>query len=186
MQFLGTRGKAGEPGAVWKYSTGETQMIAAVIHAATKKNLADYLSEKIWSKYGMEDDGTWWLDSPNGLEIGGSGLSATLRDYGRFGQFVLEGGKGVVPDGWFEEAGKSHMIGGKLENYGYMWWTFGPNDLPVHQGAFRATGIFGQGLYINPREHVVIAVWGARPKPSGAAAINENDFFAGVVNALHK
>ena len=186
IRFLGTLPKAGEPGTVWNYSTGETHMIGAVVRAAIKRPLADYLSEKIWSKYGMESDATWWLEAPDGLEVGGSGFSATLRDYGRFGQFVLEGGKDVVPDGWFEEAGTSKVIGGKPVDYGYMWWTFGPTAAPEHQGAFRATGIFGQALYINPREHLVIALWSAHPKPSGAATLNENDFFAGVVDALHK
>ncbi|HWE53556.1 MAG TPA: serine hydrolase [Bryobacteraceae bacterium] len=190
IRFLGSLPNAGEPGTIWKYSTGETQMISAVIHAAIKRPLADYLSEKIWSRYGMEEDGTWWLDSPNGQEIGGSGLSATLRDYGRFGQFVLDGGKigndQVVPEGWFAEAGSSKIIGGKPQDYGYMWWTYGPTAAPVHQGAFRATGIFGQGIYINPREHVVIVVLSARSKPSGAAALNQEDFFAGVISALNK
>jgi CubicO group peptidase (beta-lactamase class C family) len=190
IRFLGALSKAGEPGTVWNYSTGETQMIAAVIRAAVKRPLADYLSEKIWSRFGMEDDATWWLDSPGGLEIGGSGLSATLRDYGRFGQFVLNGGKvggeSVVPEAWFQEAGTSKTIGGKLRDYGYMWWTYGPTAAPEHQGAFHATGIFGQALYINPREHVVIVMWSARPKPSSGAAIREEDFFAGVIDALHK
>ena len=189
ISFLGTLPKAGEPGTVWNYSTGETHMIGAIIRAAVKRSLSQYLSEKIWSRFGMEDDATWWLESPNGLEVGGSGLSATLRDYGRFGQFVLKGGKigneSVVPEGWFDQAGTSKVIGGKPQDYGYMWWTYGPTAAPVHQGAFRATGIFGQALYINPREHVVIALWSARPKPSGGAALNENDFFAGVVNALN-
>lgn len=189
VKFLATLPKAGEPGTVWNYSTGETHMIGALVRAAVKRPLADYLSEKIWSRFGMQDDATWWLESPDGLEVGGSGFSATLRDYGRFGQFVLNGGKigteAIVPEGWFQEAGTSKSIGGKLVDYGYMWWTYGPSAAPVHQGAFRATGIFGQALYINPREHVVIAMWSARPKPSGAAALNENDFFAGVVTALH-
>jgi CubicO group peptidase (beta-lactamase class C family) len=190
IHFLSTLPKAGDPGTVWKYSTGETHMIGAVIRAAIKRPLSDYLSEKIWSRYGMEDDATWWLESPNGLEVGGSGFSATLRDYGRFGEFVLNGGKigdqQIVPDGWFQEAGSSKVIGGKPVDYGYMWWTFGPTAAPEHQGAFRATGIFGQALYINPREHLVIALWSAHPKPSGAATLNENDFFAGVVDALRK
>ncbi len=188
IRFLGTLPTAGEPGTVWKYSTGETHMIGAVIRAAVKRPLAQYLSEKIWAPYGMESDATWWLESPDGLEVGGSGFNATLRDYGRFGQFVLDGGKTgdkqVVPEGWFAEAGSSKVIGGKPVDYGYMWWTFGPKAAPEHQGAFRATGIFGQALYINPREHLVIALWSAHPKPSGAATLNENDFFAGVVDAL--
>ena len=190
IRFLGTLPKACEPGTVWNYSTGETHMIGAVLRAAVKRPLAQYLSEKIWSRFGMGDDATWWLESPDGLEVGGSGLSATLRDYARFGQFVLNGGKigteQIVPEGWFQQAGTSKIIGGKPVDYGYMWWTFGPAAGAAHQGAFRATGIFGQALYINPRERLVIALWSARPKPSGGPAINENDFFAGVVEALRQ
>ena len=190
IRFLGTLPKAGEPGSVWNYSTGETHMIGAVLRAAVKRPLAQYLSEKIWSRFGMEDDATWWLDSPDGLEVGGSGLSATLRDYARFGQFVLNGGtigaEQIVPEGWFQQAGTSKIIGGKPVDYGYMWWTYGAASGAAHQGAFRATGIFGQALYINPRERLVIALLSARPKPSGGPAINENDFFAGVVEALRQ
>ncbi|MDP9065441.1 MAG: hypothetical protein M3O06_06235 [Pseudomonadota bacterium] len=51
-------------------------------------SMSQYLSDSIWTKVGMESDATWWLESPCGAEIGGIGLSATLRDYGRFGLFL--------------------------------------------------------------------------------------------------
>src|ERR1700733_7611871 len=188
LKFMALLPRAGQPGSVWNYSTGETHVVGALIGAAVKRPLAQYLSEKIWSKFGMETDATWWLESPDGLEVGGSGFSATLRDYGRFGQFVLNGGKAqgqdVVPAGWFSEAGRSKQVGGKTVDYGYMWWTYGPSANPIHQGAFQAEGIFGQFIYINPKERVVTVVWSARPKPTGADTIDDGDFFAGVVSAL--
>ena len=189
VKFMTTRPRAGAPGTVWNYSTGETHIVGALIRAAVKRPVAQYLSEKIWSKLGMEDDATWWLESPGGLEVGGSGLSARLRDYGRFGLFVLSGGRvgdtQVVPPGWFTEAGTSKIVGGKPVNYGYMWWTYDSSN-PVHEGAFKANGIFGQSIYLSPRERVVVVVWSARSKPSGVFPIDDNDFFAGVVNALHQ
>jgi CubicO group peptidase (beta-lactamase class C family) len=189
LKFMASLPRAGAPGSVWNYSTGETHVVGALIGAAAKRPVAQYLSEKIWSKFGMERDATWWLESPDGLEVGGSGFSATLRDYGRFGLFVSTGGKAqgedVVPAGWFTEAGSSKQVGGKLVDYGHMWWTYGPSANPIHQGAFQAEGIFGQFIYINPRERVVIVVWSARPKPTGANTIDDADFFAGVVTALH-
>jgi CubicO group peptidase (beta-lactamase class C family) len=189
LKFMASLPRAGAPGSVWNYSTGETHVVGALIGAAVKRPVAQYLSEKIWSKFGMERDATWWLESPDGLEVGGSGFSATLRDYGRFGLFVSTGGKtqgeDVVPAGWFTEAGSSKQVGGKLVDYGHMWWTYGPSANPIHQGAFQAEGIFGQFIYINPRERVVIVVWSARPKPTGADTIDDADFFAGVVAALH-
>ncbi len=85
--------RAVPPGSRFNYSTGETQVAAEILHGALKgKTISQYLSEKVWKPVGMQSDATWWLDSANGVEIGGSGLSATLRDWGRFGVFIENGG----------------------------------------------------------------------------------------------
>ncbi len=45
------------------------------------------------------------------------------------------------------------------EGYGYFWWLYGTD-------VFRAIGIFGQGIYINREENVVITLHSARPVAS--------------------
>jgi CubicO group peptidase (beta-lactamase class C family) len=189
LELMRTLTRAGEPGTVWNYNTGETQVVGELIRAAVKRPVAQYLSERIWSKFGMESDATWWLESPNGQEIGGSGLSATLRDYGRFGLFFMNGGvvkeEKVLPERWITEAGSSKMIAGKNVNYGYMWWIPDASANSVHRGALLARGIFGQFIYLNPVERIVVVVWSARPKPTGTDTISDEDFFAAVVKALH-
>jgi CubicO group peptidase (beta-lactamase class C family) len=173
------------------YSTGETQIAGEALHRAIGMSLSDYLSERIWAKVGMESDASWWLASPDSSEIAGSGFSAVLRDYGRFGLFFLNGGMAggeqILPHGWIEEAGSPKvMIGGKPLQYGYFWWPAWPTDAnPDAQGAFSAIGIFGQYVYIHPKEKVVIVAWGARSKPEGMDIIDDMDFFAAVVAALH-
>lgn len=180
--------RAAEPGTRWNYSTGETHVAGALVRAAVGKPVAQYLSERIWGNFGMESDATWWLESPDGLEVGGSGLSATLRDYGRFGLFLLGGGKvgseQVLPEGWIKEAGSPKMVGGKLVNYGYMLWPIPNAAGTINEGAFEARGIFGQHIYMNPRENVVIVVWSALPKPTGKATVGDNDFFAATTQAV--
>ncbi len=183
LQFMNSLPRATEAGTVWKYSTGETFVLGALLERATKRPLAQYLSEKLWSRLGMEQDATWWTETQNGMGFGGTGVSATLRDYGRFGQFVLEGGKGVVPAGWFEEASRRQMLGGKPVEYGYLWWTI-PSTDPIHTGAFRAVGIFGQSIYVNPAERLVIVVLSARPKPVGINPVVDIEFFGAVATAL--
>jgi CubicO group peptidase (beta-lactamase class C family) len=179
--------RAGAPGTIWNYNTGETFVVGAVVEAAAGKPLATYLSEKVWVPEGMEQDAQWWLESPNGLGCAGSGLSATLRDFGRFGLFVLNDGviegKRTVPTGWFEEAGSAKEIGGKAVDYGYLWWPLPKHDA-VHEGAFAAEGIFGQQMYINPKESLVIIVLSARPKPTGMEAVPDEAFFGAVAKAL--
>jgi CubicO group peptidase (beta-lactamase class C family) len=175
MQVMSKLPRASEPGTRYNYSTGETQVVGEVLFGAIKKPLAQYLSEKIWSAYGMEAEAKWWIDSPNGVEIAGSGMGATLRDFGRFGQFILDNGvidgRSILPDGWIADAGSPKVSkDGTDLNYGYLWWisTSAPSTADK---AFFATGIFGQNIYINPKERVVIVTWGAQSKPTGAEPI---------------
>jgi CubicO group peptidase (beta-lactamase class C family) len=188
LEVMSKLPRAAEPGTRWNYSTGETQVVAALVSAATGKTLADYLSAKIWAKFAMESDANWWLESPDGLEVGGSGLSATLRDYGRFGLFLLNGGvaggEEILPEGWIEEASSPKMVGGAHIDYGYMLWPVADSEGTTHESAYEAIGIFGQKVYVNPREKVVIAIWSARPKPTGKTPVDDEDFYAAVCEAL--
>jgi CubicO group peptidase (beta-lactamase class C family) len=183
LRYMGSLPRAAAPGTVWNYSTGETFVLGAVVEGATHRHLPDYLSEKIWSPAGMERDATWWVDGPDGLAWAGSGIGATLRDYGRFALIAANqgrvNGRSIVADRWFEEAAVSHMIGGKKVDYGFMWWI-------ADKGAFAALGSFGQYMYINPREHLVIVVLSALSKPEDASADEMGSaFVTAVERALH-
>lgn len=180
--------RAARPGTVNNYNTGETQIAAEILRNATGQPLATYLHERIWSRFGMEADANWWLDSPDGIEIGGSGFSATLRDYGRFGLFVLNDGvadgKPILPANWIHEATTPKVLpGGKPLDYGYLWWT-GTSPASKRDGAFSAEGIHGQFLYVNPATKVVIVVWSAQSKPLGGAVISDWSLFEAVADAL--
>lgn len=188
MAVMGSLPRAAPPGTVNNYSTGETQVIAEVVRHATGQPLATYLAERIWSRVGMESDANWWLDSSNGTEIGGSGFSATLRDYARFGQFLLNdgiaNGERILPEGWLAEATTPKRLhSGPMLDYGYLWWT---PTAPAAQRdhAFDAQGIHGQFLYVNPAVHLVVVVWSAQPKPSGGAVVDDSSFFSAVAEAL--
>jgi len=187
LQYMAALPRASAPGSVWNYNTGETFVLSAVVEAATHRPLTTYLSEKIWSQAGMEQDATWWVEGGDGMTWAGSGIGATLRDYGRFGLIAADGGrvagKLIVPANWFAEAGKSRSIGGRTLDYGYMWW-IPPQTDTIHAGAFEAEGIFGQYLYVNPREHLVIVVLSARSKPEPTLQLDDDAFFAAVARAL--
>jgi CubicO group peptidase (beta-lactamase class C family) len=188
IEVMGALTRAAAPGTVNLYSTGETQVAGEVLYRALGGPLSDYLHEQIWEPYGMEADATWWLESPDGVEIGGSGFNAVLRDYGRLGQFILDGGvidgERVLPESWVAEAGSPKVLaGGRPLDYGYLWWT-GTNDAERRDRAFSGEGIHGQFLYINPTVDVVIAMWSARPKPTGGDVVSDWAFFDAVADAL--
>ena len=150
--------------------------------------LALYRSLDVRSEgFGMEAEATWWLTSANGMEVGGSGISATLRDFGRFGLFVLgggmAGGERILPEGWIQEATTPKVLrDGSPLDYGYMWWP--ASRAAIHDGAFSAIGIFGQAIYINPRERIVIVQWCAQTKPTDGEVVKNDDFFGAVATAL--
>jgi CubicO group peptidase (beta-lactamase class C family) len=128
------------PGEKFEYKTGETHLLGDLVRAATGRNLSDYLSEKVWQPYGMESDASWQVDA-TGSELAGCCLQATLRDFARSGQFVLNGGlihgETVVAPGWFEEATRAQVdVGFSGVGYGYQWWTFADRT-------FSAKGIHG-------------------------------------------
>ena len=180
--------RAAAPGTVNNYSTGETQVAAEILRRAVGMPLADYLADRIWTRFPMESDATWWLDSPHGVEIGGSGISATLRDYARFGLFMLNGGvaggEQVLPDGWTTAATRPQTLrGGESIEYGYLWWT-GTSAAAIRDHAYGAEGINGQFIFINPAQHVVITVLSARPKALGGEVVHDWPMFDAIVAAL--
>ncbi|MGV9823827.1 serine hydrolase domain-containing protein [Nocardia xishanensis] len=197
MDVIRNRPRVAAPGSKFNYANADTYVLGAVVAKATGKTLSDYLSEKIWRPIGAEADGFWMLDAPNGLEMGGNNLSATLRDYGRFGQFILTGGEGVLPKGWRDEAGSPQSPitqYGKLYEepspwgYGYQWWALQPGaggargPVPT----FSAIGIHGQYLYINPGENVVVVQWAAwRNSSEPQKSLEFRTLLDGVVTALH-
>lgn len=154
VSYMSTLPRAHPAGEVWNYSTGETNMIGVLVSEATGRTLSDYLSEKIWKPYGMEQQATWLLND-DGTEISGCCIQAATRDFARFGQFILDGaeidGEQIVPEDWIERA-TTKRIGYGLpgQGYGFQWWTY-------DDGAFAARGIFGQGIFIDPNRNLIIA-----------------------------
>ena len=170
-------------GTRWHYSTGETNLVGVLLNQATKKPLATYLSEKIWVPAGMEQQATWILNR-TGQEISGCCIQAATRDFARFGVFILNGAriddKSIVPDGWLLEATTTRTdVGRPGRGYGYFWWTYA-------DGSYAARGIFGQGLFIDPKRKLVIALnadWGrgASDRPANEA---RESFYRAVQQAV--
>lgn len=179
-EYLRGRPVDAPPGEVFNYNTAETGMVGDLLRAAIGNKLSTYLSEKIWRPFGMEADANWKLQEPGGGEIGGAGISATLRDYGRLGLFALADGwladgTPVLADNWMAE---STAPSKGNPGYGYLWWL-------GEGGAFWATGIFRQGIYVDPRERIVIALHSARPVASNDTERTlQNALYAALTKAL--
>ncbi len=170
--------RANPPGAVFNYNTGETDLVGLLVSNATGQSLSDYASAKIWKPYGMERDAIWMVD-PTGQERGGCCISMMLRDYGRVGQFLLEGGmadgQAVLPEGWVAEATSAQIDNGAA-GYGYFWWI---NE----SGAYQASGIFGQSITTYRDDGLVIVINSAWPRATGQDLSAARSAFLDAVHA---
>ena len=183
VSYLRKLPRAAEPGTRWHYNTGETNLIGVLVREVTGRPLAEYLSEKVWQPFGMEQDATWLLGT-TGAEIAGCCIQASTRDMARFGLFAMgggvAGGKRVVPEGWFAEASEPFFETGRFgRGYGYQWWTY-------DDGAYAASGLFGQGIFIDPARNLVIASHANWADPTGDAGEMQqrNAFYAAVQSAV--
>ena len=154
-----------EPGTYNRYNSTDTQVLGMLLVRITGKTLAAYTEETLWKPLHMEHDAFWILDDP-GMEIAFGGLNATLRDYARFGEMYLEGGRyrgeQIVPASWVRAStvpGKPHLQPGRqsgsasIFGYGYQWWTPPDGD----EGEFSAIGVYNQFIYVNPARRIVVA-----------------------------
>jgi CubicO group peptidase (beta-lactamase class C family) len=174
--FLLTLRQDGEHGKAFAYKTVNTEVLCWVMHRVTGTPLAEMLSRRIWSRLECEQDSYLSVDSV-GVAMGGTGLSATLRDLARFGEMMRCDGatadRQVIPEtviagirrgsdpAKFAAAGYTLLRG---YSYRDMWWiTHNEHE------AFEARGIHGQRLYVAPGAEMVVARFASHPIAASAA-----------------
>lgn len=176
FSFLVSQQKQGEHGKAFAYKTVNTDVLAWICRRASGMTLSDLLSDRIWAPMGAEEDAYYHVDRI-GTESGGGGLSTTLRDLARFGETMRNhgrfNGRQIVPAAFVEDtergadpahfkpAGYATLPGGSYRN---QWWI-------THNahGAYMARGVYGQGIYIDPKAEMVIARYASHPVAGNAA-----------------
>ena len=155
-----TIGKKWTPGERFNYATIDTAVLGWTIERATKQPLATFMQANLWGPLGAESDGYWIADGPDGVgrELSGMGYNATLRDFGRLGMMMLNGGKRgskqIVPASWMTQATTMLPIGSSgrgRQGYGLQFW-----QVDNEPGAFAAIGLAGQFIYVHPATRTVI------------------------------
>ena len=170
------------PGEKWQYVSIDTHVIGMVIRSATGRRIPDLLSEKIITPLGLQAE-PYYVTDGVGVAFVLGGLNITTRDYARFGQMIANGGKWngvqIVPQGWIDESTMRSAPGGV--GYGYQWWI--PEN--AAQGEFFARGIYGQYIYINRAQNVVIVSTAADRKfrETGVSGANIS-MFRQIANGL--
>jgi CubicO group peptidase (beta-lactamase class C family) len=151
-----TIGRANPPGSVFAYNTLDTTVLGLLVEKVTDRPLAYYMAEHLWEPLGAEANGYFIMDGPPGAgrEFAGAGFNATARDYARFGQMILDGGKAngrqIISPAWIAEATVPAGSEGPEGGYGFQWWTVPGSN------AFYALGLEGQYIFVDPDTRTVI------------------------------
>ena len=148
-----------KPGTHFLYNTPATYMLSAIVQQVTGQTTLDYLRPRLFDPLGIKDP--TWGTSPQGVSLGGYGLSIRTEDIAKFGQLYLQKGswegKQLVPTGWIEAATARQTSNGSDPNsdweqgYGYQFWR-------CRHDAFRGDGAFGQYCVVIPEQDTVVAI----------------------------
>lgn len=173
-------GRKAERGQKFDYSTLNTTILGWVLERATKMPIADYTSKMLWQPLGAEQSAFWMADGPgpNARPLTGIGFNATLRDYARIGQMMLNGGtfngRRILSAKWVSEAtgGPHEAIGPNAPTgYQHSWWT------TPGQASYQANGLAGQYIFIDPATRTVIVKLSYTPMDARQAGGETAAFF---------
>ena len=113
-----------EPGMVFSYDTGCSQVLAALVKRVSGQEVYDYLESRLFRPLGCQDK-RYWLRDPSGCCQGGTGLCMSLRDLHRASECLLRGGDGLIPGWYVKEMSQKHIDTSlqdkEEERYGYGW-----------------------------------------------------------------
>ena len=144
-----------KPGKGFRYSSGDTQLLAMIIEKATGTSLSNYLSQKFWDPMGAENLALWQIDSKeSGMEKAYCCIAATARDFARFGKLYIDKGKWgdtEILDSSFVELSLNPVFDDS-PFYGYGWWLYEYEGKKV----FTMNGHRGQFVISFPDENIII------------------------------
>jgi CubicO group peptidase (beta-lactamase class C family) len=200
-QFASTRdwvggilasGPVQPPGQGFQYSSAGSHLLSAILQRATGQSTASYAHAKLFTPLGIDSSADTqltfgavpdteipaskfaWLEDPQGITCGWSGLWLTARDMAKLGQLYLDHGrwKGrqVVPADWVrastQPATRTSVTLGNLSfRYGYQWWIAPDSAHPF----FAAAGYGGQLIAVVPDLGIVLAIAADGPPVEDAA-----------------
>lgn len=177
----------GENGRKFLYLDQSAILVGWVMERAAGKDLSQLLTEDLWARLGAEQDAYMLLDRHQ-QAYSSAGFNATLRDLGRFGQMMAQGGRyngqQIVPESWVNDIrtngvadvlGTQHVglaapmpwPGHDEGTYRSFWWIS-----EASCGRFAGVGLGGQLLIVDPVADMVVVKFDSVP----AARLDDNTF----------
>ena len=156
------------PGTRFHYASIETQVLGALVQAATGETLSRYMTTRLWQPLGAEADAAWNIVDVDKFESASGGFNAVLRDYGRLGMLLandgMRDGRQIIPRDFLLEATDWRRHPEAFQprkatpyfGYGYQFWIY-----PGDKRRFALLGVYGQSMFVDPGTKLVMVVTAA-------------------------
>jgi CubicO group peptidase (beta-lactamase class C family) len=172
VEYVINQPMAAEPGKVFVYSSGVTELLAHIFKRATGRNVDEYAADYLFKPLGIRYH---WKHEPAGLPDTEGGLYISASDLAKIGFLFLHNGmwagKQVVPQDWVKASVSSDMSvedENQKWKYGFQWW-LQPYGKAPQQFAWAARGFGGQELRVLPEYDLIFVStgWSILPETEG-------------------
>ena len=145
-----------KPGVKYEYQSAAPQLLGFAVRRACGKTLSELLTEKIWSKIGMECDAKWSTDE-DGMEKTFCCIHATARDFAKIGQLLLNrgkwNGKTIINSDYVNK-----MLKPTDQNKAFCYTVWANDDASVKYRFLY--GFLGQFIIMIPEKNMVLVKMG--------------------------
>jgi len=159
VQYVIDKPMAAEPGKVFNYNSGATELLAYIFLKETGQDLEKYGDKYLFAPLGMDH---YWKRTYLGVVDTEGGLYLRDADLAKIGYLYLNSGiwdgKRIVSQEWVKESLTPYIDAGEGYKYGYKWWLYGRPDTKSY--AWTCRGFGGQGLKVFPEEKLIVVVTG--------------------------
>lgn len=161
VEYVINQPMAAEPGKVFVYSSGATELLAHIFKRTTGKNVDEYAAEYLFKPLGIHYN---WKHTPTGLPDTEGGLYLSPSDLAKIGFLFLHNGawegNQIVSQDWVKASVAPSIAAGngtQRWKYGFQWWMLPYAESPERL-AWAGRGFGGQNLFVVP-EYNLIAVF---------------------------
>ena len=151
---------ADEPGKLFNYQSGNTELLGMCVMKVTGKSFSELASEWLWKPLQAQHDAKWHTD-PQGTELCYCCFNSDARDFARFGKMMLHQGNWngtQILDSSFVKLATTPAL---APEYGYSFWLDESHGTKV----FAQRGILGQYIITIPEYNLVIVRLGRHSLP---------------------
>jgi CubicO group peptidase (beta-lactamase class C family) len=156
VQFVIDRPMKDEPGTVFAYSSGATELLAYIFQRETGADIERYARQHLFGPLGIRN--YHWKRTPLGVVDTEGGLYLRTEDLAKIGQLYLNdgvwNGHRLMASAWIKESMTPRIDAGEGFRYGYQWWLL-PHGDPSRL-AWVARGMGGQRLIVFPEQQLIV------------------------------